>query len=68
MRRTKRRPKRARGVPVQVYLSGHEQTLLVTLAAMKRVSVAELIRGWIVASAAARGIVSDDPRQLPPFA
>ena len=64
----KRTPNRTRSYAVQIYLSGDEITLLRMVATKKRVSVAELVRGWVIAAAAARGMVSTDPRKLPPFA
>lgn len=64
---TRRKPKgptRTRAIPVQIYLSPDERALLLGLAAKKQISVAELVRGWIVASASARGWLAKDPRQL----
>lgn len=66
--RKRKQPNRARSYAVQIYLSGDEITLLRMLASKKRVSVAELVRGWVIAGAAARGMIATDPRQLPPLA
>lgn len=59
-------PHRERAIPVQVYLSRREHSLLLKLAGKKRASVAMLVRDWIVAAAAARGLGADDRQASSP--
>lgn len=58
-------PNRTRTRPIQCYVTDDEYMLVIKLARKRRLSISELIRSWIVSSAAARGIVESDPRKLP---
>jgi predicted RNA-binding Zn-ribbon protein involved in translation (DUF1610 family) len=63
------KPKRKRGVPVQVYLSAAECADIQKLARKRGVSVSTLVRSWVRrATAATRGpkavAAQLDPRQL----
>lgn len=64
-----RKPRRARAVPIQVYVSDAEHAALRRIAKRRDASVAELVRGWIRRAAAAAQAreprpAPEDPRQL----
>jgi len=66
------KPRRARTVPIQVYVSEVERANLQALVSQRDVSVSELVRVWIRRALAAsvatkRAAVPPDPRQVDLF-
>jgi hypothetical protein len=65
----RKRPKRVRTIPIQVYVSSREHAALLKLAGQRGVSLSELVRGWVRRAAAASAgrepkPIVEDPRQL----
>lgn len=65
------KPRRARGIPIQVYVSAVERTQLLQLTRRRDVSVSDLVRVWIrraiAASAPKSAAAPRDPRQAEMF-
>ena len=61
-----RKPRRARAVPIQVYVSSAEHQALRRIAKRRDATVAELVRGWIRRATAAAQTREPRPGALGP--
>lgn len=66
----KHKPRRARGIPIQVYVSEAEHSALRKLTHKRDLSVSALVRVWIrraIAQSQPARVVPADPRQVALF-